>query len=214
MNREKLLLETLWDYICCSFICNFFPILSYQFYPHIYNTLFLPLCLSCLRVRVFSSFFFFFSILTEWKVKRRTCRKGNRWHFEAAAVLMSSQSPSALLLPVAISCCLHVGQKAALITPNRRGGDMTVVPFWQSPGEDPCGGWLSDSASGRWAGAVGWAGCSTIAYKSAGLRQVLTTWAGCNGGIPSEQRCILQMPEWASRDFDLLQLSCRDTTNH
>lgn len=79
--------------------------------------------------------------LTKWRAKRRTYWKGKQWHFEAAgAVPMSSQSPSTLLLPVAIACCLHVGQKAALITANPRGGDVPVVPFRQSPEKDAYSG--------------------------------------------------------------------------
>lgn len=59
MNRGKLLLETFWDYIYCSFIHRFFPILSHQFCQQIYNTLFLPLSLPCIRIWIFSSYFFF-----------------------------------------------------------------------------------------------------------------------------------------------------------
>jgi len=74
-------------------------------------------------------------VLPNRRAKRRIYWKGNQQHFEAAAVPVWSQSPLTLLLPVAIACCLRVCQKAALITASRRGGDVPVVPFWQSPGK-------------------------------------------------------------------------------
>lgn len=150
------------------------PISSHQHCQHIYNMLFLSHCLACLRIWAFSSsasffppvflplhryvcfllcccldlFFGFDAGLTKHRTQRRWYWKENQWAFEAAVVLMPSQSPSALLLPITIVYCLCFVQKAALIPANPREGDVPVVPTEQLSVEDACSGWLSDSPLG------------------------------------------------------------------
>lgn len=169
MNRGKLLLETFWDYICCSFIHRFFLfcLISFanRFITHSScHSVFLPW-----EFGYFLLISFLFSlVLNKWRAKRRTCQKGNQWHFETTKTpLLLLQNPSALLLPVAICIACH---KAAVTTARPRGGDVLAVTFWQSPGEDPGSGWLS-LASRCWAGAVGWAGSLSVAYDTSRLQR-------------------------------------------
>lgn len=128
--------------------------------------------------------FLFSFVLTKWRAKRRTCQKGNQWHFEAAAVVSLSQSPSALLLPVAIACCLRAARKL----PSQQ----------QAQGEGTGWLWLFGSPQGKTlaVGGSAWPqGAELGQWDEQGAALLFVIHLGCRGGIASEQRCLLQKPE-------------------
>lgn len=162
MHRRKLLLETFWDYICCSFIHRFFLFcligFANRFITHSScHSVFLAWQFGYfLLISVLCSF-----VLNKWRPKRRTCLKGNQWHFETTTPpLLLLQSPSALLLPVAIPCCLHAARKP----PSQQ----------QAWGEGICWLWLFGSPQRKIlaVGGSAWpqgAGSITVAYNSSWL---------------------------------------------
>lgn len=104
MNREKLLLETFWDYICCSFIRKFslFCLISFASTFIICSS-----CHSVFPAWEFGCFVLFsFCVLTKWRAKRRTCRKGNAlWSSSGAGVISKSLGSALACSNCLLSAC-------------------------------------------------------------------------------------------------------------
>lgn len=97
---------------------------------------------------------------------------------------LSSQSPLALFLPVAITCCLRTARKP----PSQQ----------QAQGEGTCWLWLLGSLQGKTlaVGGSAWPRDAELGQQGEqGAALFLKIHIGCRGGTASEQRCLLQMPE-------------------